>query len=47
VSQVALGWSIAFLAVCAVNITERDGFRMHLVPAEVANGIGLGLRFEY
>jgi len=47
ISQVALGWGIAFLAVRAVNITEGDGFRMRLAPAEVANGVGLGVQIDY
>jgi membrane-associated phospholipid phosphatase len=47
VSQIAIGWGIAFLSVRAVNITEGDGFRMRLVPAEVADGVGIGVHVEY
>lgn len=45
-SQVLLGWSIAYLAVHSVNQTEADS-RFHIVPCDIPKGVGVGVQVEY
>jgi hypothetical protein len=45
-SQVLLGWSIAYLSVQSVNQTEADS-RFHIVPCDIPKGVGIGVQVEY
>lgn len=46
-SQVFLGWTIAYLSVESVNLTECRARNMRIVPVELPQGVGLGVQFEY
>jgi membrane-associated phospholipid phosphatase len=46
-SQVFLGWAIAYLSVESVNWTEREGARICIVPFDVPRGVGMGIHIEY
>ena len=46
-SQVLLGWTIAYLSVESVNLTECRARNMRIVPVELPQGVGLGVQFEY
>lgn len=46
-SQVLLGWAIAYLAVDAVNLTECQSRCLRVVPVNLPQGVGLGVRVEY
>lgn len=45
-SQVLLGWSIAYLSVHSVNLTESVS-HFRLVPCEIPKGVGIGVQVEY
>ncbi|MBI3822644.1 MAG: hypothetical protein HY289_08190 [Planctomycetes bacterium] len=46
-SQVVLGWSIAYLAVEAVNQTESPDSRCRIIPMAFPNGVGMGVLLQY
>ncbi len=46
-SQTILGWSMAYLAVEAINRTEDQRGRMRIVPLVTPNGGGMGIEFNY
>ena len=45
-SQVLLGWSIAYLSVQSVNQTEGDS-RFHIVSCDIPKGVGIGVQVQY
>ena len=46
ISQVFLGWSMAYLATTTVSHTNRER-RVRIVPMETATGMGLGMQVRY
>jgi hypothetical protein len=46
-SQVLLGWSIAYLSVQSVNLTECQSRNMRIVPVEIPKGVGIGVEVKY
>ncbi len=46
-SQVLLGWSIAYLSVQSVNLTECQSRNMRIVPVDIPKGVGLGVEIQY
>jgi hypothetical protein len=46
VSQAVLGWWIAYLAASAVDETESNESRFHVVPLTLGEGAGLGIEFR-
>jgi hypothetical protein len=46
-SQVLLGWSIAYLSVQSVNLTECQARNMRIVPVDIPKGVGLGVEVKY
>ena len=46
-SQVFLGWTIAYLSVHAVNLTEAQNPHVHVVPVEIPKGVGLGVQIDF
>ncbi len=45
-SQVLLGWSVAYLAVEAVNHTESE-VKLRVIPIDVPKGVGMGVLIQY
>lgn len=45
-SQVFLGWAIAYLAVDSVSQTESER-HFHIVPCDIPKGIGVGVELQY
>jgi hypothetical protein len=45
-SQVLIGWSIAYLSVQSVSQTESES-RFHIVPCDIPKGVGIGVQVEY
>lgn len=46
-SQVILGWCIAYLSVESVNWTECERSRIRVVPVEFPRGMGMGVQIDY
>jgi len=46
VSQIILGWSIAFLSVRSVVQTDRERW-FEIVPIEEQRGVGMGVQFRF
>jgi len=46
-SQIALGWWIAYLAVASVDETQAARQAIRLVPTTTADGPGVGLQIDY
>jgi len=46
-SQALLGWTIAYLSVEVVNLTNCQQQHMRIVPLEIPNGVGLGVQIDY
>ncbi|MBI2805444.1 MAG: phosphatase PAP2 family protein [Planctomycetes bacterium] len=46
-SQALLGWTIAYLAVEAVNLTERENSNIRVVPFAAPDTVGIGMQIQY
>lgn len=46
-SQVLLGWTIAYLSVESVNLTECQARHLRIVPVEIPKGVGMGVQIDY
>jgi membrane-associated phospholipid phosphatase len=46
-SQVILGWSIAYLSVAATQLTERSHLQYRLVPLTIDGLLGVGVELRY
>lgn len=46
-SQVALGWSMAFIAATAVHSTDNPNSRWHIMSTATPNGSGMALEYRF